>query len=179
MHIWLVLSEFGVKYAKGSIAPSDIKAASDASVADTPIRFVDKDENKSAADRDVVIMLYPDAVYGQSNAAQLSKADLAKRFSRFQQEHKSAELWKRRDQSTDLKGAFLSELAIWDGYVTNAAFMCNTSISCIVDFTIWPVLHVLVEKCGYESMAELTYLKKYYESVAERDTTTKVIGKTE
>ncbi|GAB0135260.1 hypothetical protein EsDP_00003605 [Epichloe bromicola] len=84
--------DWEARYGKGF---DIIKAASDAFVADTPIRFVDNDDNKSAVDGDVAIMLYFDAVYGQSDAAQLSKADLAKRYSRFQQAYKSAELWKR------------------------------------------------------------------------------------
>lgn len=106
-----------------------------ASVANSPIRFVDKDENKSAVDGDVAIMLYLDAVYGQNDAAQFCKADLAKRFSRFQQAHKSAELWKRRDQ------VYRSDKSIGVGHVGRVCDKRSIHVQyehtpCIVDFTL-------------------------------------------
>ncbi|KAG6031178.1 hypothetical protein E4U41_007667 [Claviceps citrina] len=180
MRIWLMLAELGVSYAKGSVAPSDARAASDGSVADLPIRFVDNDENRSTVDGDVAIMLYLDAVYGQtSSATRANTCDLAMRYSRLQRALKLAELWKRQGQSTEVTEALLSELAVWDGYVVEATWMSNASTPSVVDFAVWPVLHALVEQCGCQSIAELKHLKKYYETVAERDATRKVLGKTE
>lgn len=179
MRIWLMLADLEVNYARGSTAPSDAKAASDEFGADFAVRFVDNDENKSVVDGEVAIMLYLDAVYGRDSATRAITSDLAMRCSRFQRALKLAELWKRQGQSTELTRALLSELVIWDGYVAEATLMSNASTPSIVDFTVWPVFHALVEQCGYQSIAELKNLQKYYKSVAERDATKKALGRTE
>ncbi|KAG6001141.1 hypothetical protein E4U21_004675 [Claviceps maximensis] len=179
MRIWLMLADLGVSYAKGSIAPSSAKVAGEGSLADLPIRFVDNDENQSTVEGDVAIMLYLDAVYGRSSATQADEPDLAMRFSRLQRSFKLGDLWRRQDRSTQPSEALLSELAIWDAYAAGATLMSNKDTPSIVDFSVWPVIHALVEKYGHQSIAEFKDLAQYYRNVAERDTTRKVLEKTE
>ena len=178
MRIWLMLADLGVNYAKGSIAPSDVKAAGESSVADCPIRFVDNNEGKSIVDGDVAIMLYLDAVYGQTSVTKADAPDLAMRFSRLQRALKLTDVWRCRGQSAQLSNALLSELAIWDAFAAKSTFMSNANTPSIVDFLVWPVVHAVVEKYGCQSIVELENLTRYYKSVAERDTTKKVLGKT-
>ncbi|KAG5983993.1 hypothetical protein E4U55_006505 [Claviceps digitariae] len=178
MRIWLMLADLEVNYANGSIAPSDAKVAGEGSVADFPIRFVDNDEDKSTVDGDVAILLYLDAVYGRTSATQADAPDLAMRFSRLQRALRLADLWRCQSQSTQLSKALLSELAIWDAYAEETRLMSNENRLSIVDFSVWPVIHALVEKHGYQGIAELKNLTKYYKSIAERDTTKRVLGKT-
>ncbi|KAG6011598.1 hypothetical protein E4U43_008217 [Claviceps pusilla] len=181
MRIWLMLADLGVNYARGSIAPSDAKVAGESTVADFPIRFVDNDKDRSIVDGDVAIMLYLDAVYGQTDATEADARGLAMRFSRLQRALKLADMWRcqSQSQSAQLSKALLSELAVWDAYAAEAAWMSNASTLSIVDFSVWPVLHALVEKYGDESIAQLKNLTKYYKSVAERDTTKEVLERTD
>ncbi|KAG5952594.1 hypothetical protein E4U53_000470 [Claviceps sorghi] len=177
MRIWLMLADLGVNYAKGSIAPSDGKVAHQGSAADFPIRFVDNDEDKSVVEGDVAIMLYLDAVYGQTLATQANAPGFAMRFSRLQRALKLADLWRCQGQSRPLSDELLSELAVWDTYAAEATLMSNADRPSIVDYAVWPVLHALMETHGCQSIAELENLTKYYKSVAGRDATKMVLGR--
>ncbi|KAG5928580.1 hypothetical protein E4U42_000388 [Claviceps africana] len=182
VRIWLMLADLGVNYARGSIAnapPCDARVARQGSVADSPIRFVDNDEDKSVMEGEVAIMLYLDAVYGQTLATHADAPDFAMRFSRLQRALKLADLWRCQGQSRPLSDALLSELAIWDAYAAEAALMSNANRLSIVDYAAWPVLHALVETHGYQSIAEWENLTKYYKSVAGREATKKVLGSRE
>ncbi|OAQ75492.1 isochorismatase family protein family [Purpureocillium lilacinum] len=106
MRIALMLAEYGVNYAKGSMAPtlasggkgSEATAGEDGdgsqTLASVPVKFVDNDAAKSVVQGDLAIMLYLDAVYGQQHrdkadaksdvAAATSQSQLAAQYTLFQ-----------------------------------------------------------------------------------------------
>ncbi|UNI15624.1 hypothetical protein JDV02_002140 [Purpureocillium takamizusanense] len=90
MRVALMLAEYGVKYARGSVAPalaggggSGAKGGEGAhdddddgedggagwATASVPVKFVDNDASKSVVQGDVAIMLYLEAVYGERHRA--------------------------------------------------------------------------------------------------------------
>ncbi|GAO15149.1 hypothetical protein UVI_02029530 [Ustilaginoidea virens] len=181
MRLGLMLAEHGVSYAKGSLAPSPPDAnnghGSSPSTDAPAVRFVDNDEDKSAVDGDVAITLYLDAVHDRAEA---SPADLAVRFSRFQQALKLADLWRQQDPAAKLGQALLRELALWDLYAAQAGeatpFLGKSGSPSMVDFTVWPVLHALAKR-EMKTLARHGSLRKYYESFATRESVRKVLGK--
>lgn len=176
MRIGLMLAEYGISFAKGSMAPHS--TGGDVST-DTPIRFVDNDANKSVVDGDVAIMLYLDAVYGQTEKS--SQNDLALPFTRFQRALKLADMWKHQDKSRPLDKTLQAELATWDEFAKKAsetAGIANSKTS-IADFAAWPVMHAMVEQYGDVVFDGLARLKAYYERFGEREATKKVVGKSD
>lgn len=89
MQIGIMLAEYGISFAKGSMAPDN--RSKDAPT-DAPIRLVDNDADRSVVDGDVAIMLYLDAVYGTVDKSR--QPDLAFRYTRFQRAVKLGEMWR-------------------------------------------------------------------------------------
>ncbi|KHN96164.1 isochorismatase [Metarhizium album ARSEF 1941] len=171
MRVHLMLAEYGINFAKGSMAPDP--RSSD--TAQTPIRFVDNDASKSIVDGDVAIMLYLNAVYGPDKQ---SEADVAVRFTRFQRALTLGELWRQHDKSAPLSKTLRRELATWDEVAANPPERGTTdSTPGIADFAAWPVLHAIVEQYGVEVLDGIGTLRGYYERIGKSDATKKVIGK--
>ena len=170
-----MLAECGVNYAKGSMGATG-NEPSDA----LPVKFVDNDAAKSTVQGDVAILLYLNARYGPGKDA--TAPEMAKQFTRFQQGLNLLEKYraveKDADGKRDLK-PLNKELAIWDGYAAEHenGFLAGEKPT-LPDFTVWPVLHAMVEENGADALFEgLEKLKGYYERVLDRESMKKVLQK--
>ncbi|KAJ4243226.1 hypothetical protein NW757_011336 [Fusarium falciforme] len=180
MRAALMLAEYGVNYAKGSIT-----AGPDSGPSNTEsgaIKFTDKD--KSAVQGDLAVMLYLDARYGLGKPGSTARSpkELATQFTRFQRAMSVLDAWRSLPKDTtsgkrDLK-SLKHELEVWDSFVaeTEGAFLAGSELS-LPDFALWPVLHSIVEDSGLEALEGLDKLKDYYERVAARSSAKKVLGK--
>lgn len=187
MRIQLMLAEYGVGYARGSmgsIAPpspscKDKKANKEAdqdkaTPDDAPIKFVDDDSAKSTVQGDLAIMMYLCQVYGKSKEETTSTSvELAQNFTRLQRG--LGLLAKRRAVSdiNDLK----RELEVWDGFAADADFISVGSSSApgLADFAVWPVLHDMA-KVDDGKFLGLENMKRYYLRMLERYSRKKVPG---
>ncbi|GKT90435.1 isochorismatase family protein family [Colletotrichum tofieldiae] len=200
MRIALMLAEYGITHAKGSMSPSfnwkeGIPGAKDtpAIPESLPIRFVDNDAAKSTVQGELAIMLYLDAVHasGKAGAAARSQTDTARVFTRFQEGLSLLDKWRRlerhgeeeeeeekkkkkKKKKSDL-GPLQRELAIWEGYASEADFIAGSSIS-LADFAVWPVLHAIGEESGAEALDANKKLKEYYEKVKARESAVNILG---
>ncbi|OTB02750.1 hypothetical protein M426DRAFT_45437, partial [Hypoxylon sp. CI-4A] len=142
MRIQLMLAEYEVGYARGSMSPlfnwQDGKPTRDpgAVPGDLPIKFVDNDSAKTTVQGDVAIMLYLDRVYGQKAEADPSRRDLAKEFTRFQQ---ALTLLEKYRVGSDAK-AFKTELATWESYAAEGTEFIAGPTMTLADYAFWPVL---------------------------------------
>ncbi|KAJ0167275.1 DNA oxidative demethylase ALKBH2 [Colletotrichum tanaceti] len=189
MRIALMLAEYGVTYATGSMSSSfklndGDPGANDATAApeSLPIRFVDNDAAKSTVQGEQAIMLYLDAVYGPgktTGAADRSKPDTARVLTRFQQGISLLDKWRRVERNGDDKTRDLKplkrELAIWEGYAAEADSIAGPDVS-LADFAVWPVLHAIVTESGAEALDATGKLKEYYEKIKARESAFKVLG---
>ncbi|KAH6899621.1 hypothetical protein B0T10DRAFT_528 [Thelonectria olida] len=177
--IALMLSEFGVKYAKGSMGAATSSKDDADSVA---IKFVDKD--KSTVQGDIAIMLYLDARYGagKPGATPRTPLELATQFTRFQQGLAFLDKWRHLAQDENTEKRHLKplkqELATWDGLVAESEgdFITGSKLS-LPDFAFWPALHALVDESGIDALDSYANLRKYYETVSERPSAKKVTGR--
>ena len=182
MRVALMLAEYGVSYAKGSMAP-----VHDASVGeDYPIRFVDNDAKRSVIDGDLAVMLYLHAVYGAADSK--SQSELAAHLTLFQRAFRLSRQWEEQDKSSPMTKKMRQQLAIWDGLAGEgtepdtkaiASSITKSATPGIADFSLWPVLHAMVEQHGISVFDGLHRLRTYYEAFEARESTKKVVGKTE
>ncbi|KAH7324474.1 hypothetical protein B0I35DRAFT_424269 [Stachybotrys elegans] len=187
MRIAMMLAEFGIGYAKGSMGPAAGSGGSketqpvdqfdESSVA---VKLVDNDSAKSVVHGDIAIMLYLDARRAQTQATPSTPPELASRFSRFQQALDLLRQWRKIQRDSDRVASAKPELIFWDGIAASAegGFMVSSKL-CLVDFAVWPVLHDMVEKRGLGVFDRLDGLRKYYERVAAVASVQKVLGKTD
>ncbi|KAK5990965.1 DNA oxidative demethylase ALKBH2 [Cladobotryum mycophilum] len=197
MRISLLLAECGITYAKGSMVATinskDNSKDTELMLEALPIKFVDNDGAKSVIHGDIAIMLYLDSCYGQSGLAREStstqnQAELAKRFTRFQQGLGLLPVWRRisktkAENRSQFTKVLKRELAVWDRYASELpndgahCFMASTVLS-LADFAVWPVLHAIFEDVGSEAFDGLESLRKYYQKIAALENTQKALGKT-
>ncbi|RYP70748.1 hypothetical protein DL771_005243 [Monosporascus sp. 5C6A] len=184
MRIQLMLAEFGVGYARGSMSPMQLglregkpNRDSAAMPEDLPVKFVDNDPGKTAVQGGIAIMLYLDRVYGRKGATDDSRntpppsqPELARQFTRFQQ---ALSLLDRYGAGSD-EGALGRELAVWTAYAAEAEFIAGPSLT-LADFAFWPILHSLVagEKRGVSVDGALL---EYYERLKGREAAQKVLA---
>ncbi|KLP09528.1 related to isochorismatase family protein family [Fusarium fujikuroi] len=178
MRIALMLAEFGVNYAKGSITTGS--AATDSE--NLSVKFVDKD--KSTVQGDMAVMSYIDARYGLGRPGSTPQApkELAIRLTRFQRALAFLDIWKTLPKETqsgkrDTK-SLKQELEVWDGFLAedNAPYIAGVELA-LPDFAFWPVLHDMVEETGVETLRDQKRLSEYYQKVGERSSFKKVLGK--
>ncbi|PNP41692.1 hypothetical protein TGAMA5MH_06285 [Trichoderma gamsii] len=198
MRIALMLAEYGIKYAKGSMASGseshNENQTNPPALWSLPIKFIDNDAAKSVIHGDMAIMLYlysrydPGRVTG-SGAATRNPSELAKLFSQFQQGMKFFNLWRQLsgDGSTGTRAGALpvtlkQELAVWDSYIVDVSknervpFLCEDSLT-LPDFVVWPILYSIVEEHGSEvAFKGLDGLQKYYEAVRQLDNVVTAVG---
>ncbi|OHE94692.1 isochorismatase [Colletotrichum orchidophilum] len=186
MRIALMLTEYGMTYAKGSMSPPFNWKDGNAGAKDThtdltslPIRFVDNDAAKSTVQGELAVMLYLDSVHGSGNmgAAGRAHADIANIFTRFQEGLALLDNWRRleRDGESGRRdlGPLKRELAIWEGYASEADYIAGSSIS-LADFAVWPVLHVILEDANIDIL-KASKLRAYYERIKSTKSATKVL----
>ncbi|KAH7193194.1 uncharacterized protein B0J16DRAFT_334646 [Fusarium flagelliforme] len=178
MRIALMLAEFGVNYARGSITTGSESLNSDNLV----VKFSDKD--KSIVQGDFALMVYLDARYGIGKPGSTPQAsrDLAIRLTRFQRAMTLLDTWRNLPKiedsgKRDLK-SLRQELEAWDGFAEEDGhlFMAGVEMT-LPDFAIWPVLHSMVEETGLDALDGLKNLREYYKMIGERPSTKKVLGK--
>ncbi|KAG8676936.1 hypothetical protein FPOAC2_03052 [Fusarium poae] len=178
MRIALMLAEFGVNHAKGSITTGSEPLSSDNLV----VKFADKD--KSVVQGDLAVMLYLDARYGISNpgSALQAPAVLATRLTRFQRAMAFLDTWRNLpkvgDNGTRDIRSLKQELEDWNSFAEGDAqpFIAGTEMS-LPDFAIWPVLYSMVEEVGLKTFDGLESLRVYFEKIGERPGTKKVLGR--
>ncbi|KAI1761957.1 hypothetical protein GGR53DRAFT_503593 [Hypoxylon sp. FL1150] len=201
MRIQLMLAEYGIDYARGSMSPlfggaktdgkNDDKAAAadqDGAVPvpeDLPIKFADNDFPKTIVHGETAIMLYLDRVYGQraqapeteqnpTSSSSPPRKDLAKVFTRFQ--HALTLLGKYRAISD--VDAFERHLRVWEQYAAEGQdFIAGPTIS-LADFAFWPVLSDVIRTPGRGEFGEkdgFKYLKNYYERIRSSEAGKKVL----
>ncbi|KAF4999718.1 hypothetical protein FGRMN_2283 [Fusarium graminum] len=178
MRIALMLTEFGVNHAKGSITAGSESLNSEKLV----VKFADKD--KSTIQGDFAVMLYLDARYGpnQLGGASQTPEDLGARLTRFQRAMTLLDTWKNlpKDEATGKRDlvSFKPELQVWNGYVAedNGPFITGTEIT-LPDFALWPILHSMINESGLETLGGLHDLQKYYEKIEGRASVKKVLGR--
>ncbi|KAF5004354.1 hypothetical protein FDECE_9158 [Fusarium decemcellulare] len=181
MRIALMLAEYGVNHAKGSISAASDSGSTQNAEGDA-VKFVDKD--KSTVQGDLAAMLYLDARYGLGKPGSTPRGpkDLATQFTRFQRGMSFLDAWRNlpKDSSSGKRNpqSLRHELEVWDGFAAEdeGSFCAGSELS-LPDFALWPVLHALVEESGLESLDGLVKLKDYYERVAGRPNVKKVLGK--
>ncbi|KAF7553364.1 hypothetical protein G7046_g7120 [Stylonectria norvegica] len=178
MRLALMLTECGVNYAKGSMAPAK---ESDSGPKSPGIKFVDNDAAKSVVHGDLAIMLYLDAHHGQGKAGNPARSapELAKQFTRFQQGLDLLESWRSLEKDSEGKRSPKPLLESWDTYALESEeedFLAGKEPS-LVDFAVWPILHAMVVEVGLGAFEGLDGLKKYYELVLDKESVKKVLGR--
>ncbi|EXM32257.1 hypothetical protein V3481_008048 [Fusarium oxysporum f. sp. vasinfectum] len=178
MRIALMLAEFGVNYAKGSITAGSVATNSE----NLSVKFVDKD--KSTVQGDLAVMSYIDARYGLGRPGSTPQApkELAIRLTRFQRAMALLDIWKNlpkeaKSGKRDLK-SLKQELEVWDGFLAedNGPYIAGMELA-LPDFAFWPILHNVVEETGAETLRDQKRLREYYEKIGERSSFKKVLGK--
>ncbi|KAF4438090.1 hypothetical protein F53441_12851 [Fusarium austroafricanum] len=178
MRIALMLAEFGVNYANGSISTGSELPNADNLV----IKFVDKD--KSTVQGDLAVMLYLDARYGlgKPGSTPQTPKDLATRLTRFQRGMVLLDAWRSlpKDGGSGKRDpkSLRQELEAWEGFSTEneGPFTAGSELS-LPDFAFWPVLHAIVEETGIETLHDLRKLQEYHKMMSERPGVKKVLGK--
>ncbi|KAK4062723.1 uncharacterized protein Triagg1_9721 [Trichoderma aggressivum f. europaeum] len=196
MRIVLMLVEFGIQFAKGSMASgNDLPSGNQNNTPafwSTPVKFVDNDTARSVVQGDIAIMLYLHSRYGQGRATEADPAahspeKLARLFSQMQQGLNLLHAWRqlRSDGDTNsraLPGKMKQELAVWDECIVDnlkqkrPPYFCEDKLT-LPDFAVWPVLHSIVEEYGPETTFKgLDGLRTYYETVRQLDTVATALG---
>ncbi|KAK8085168.1 hypothetical protein PG997_006439 [Apiospora hydei] len=177
--VQVMLAEYGVGYAKGSLAP--VSAVKDNGVGmmkeadgdeeevgdDKEIKLVDNDEAKSTVQGDLAIMLYMTQRQGCGNPGPAV-------FTRFQ---KALDLLPkiRRVRSGSSGAALQKHLQVWETYAAESEFIAAPSMT-LADFAFWPVLHEVKQRGGADPLAGFIKLEAYYQRVKERESVQKALG---
>jgi hypothetical protein len=192
--ISLMLAEYGIGYAKGSMTASKTCNLDDDQLEAASVKFVDSDAAKSVVQGDMAIMLYLHRCYGPSKDAKdekASKSDMARKFTLFQKALTFLTRWRRVQlanpgKAPDLK-LLKEELSFWDKTATSVSpdkdderkggFLSGgTAVPGLTDFALWPVVNDVVRVCGREALNEYSGLMGWFERVGERDDVKSVVG---
>ncbi|KAI1500338.1 hypothetical protein F5X99DRAFT_410189 [Biscogniauxia marginata] len=183
MRVQLMLAEYGISYARGSMSPplsswSDGgKPARDpAAVPEDPlIKFVDNDVPKTTVRGQLAIMLYLDRIHGGAAGPPRSPPGLARELGRFQQGLGLLDKYRACPSPADIK-SLGPELATWDAYAgeEEGGFIAGPAMS-LADYAFWPVLHAVVSVVGEEHLG-FENLRKYYERVRTRASGARVLA---
>ncbi|KAI5860821.1 hypothetical protein GGS23DRAFT_579062 [Durotheca rogersii] len=182
MRIQLMLAEYKVNYARGSMSPlfrwKEGKPAKDPGTipSDLPIKFVDNDSARTTVQGEVAIMSYLDRAYSQAGQDKLSREDQEKQAARFQQ---GIDLLSKRRADPDGE-RIKHELAIWEGYAAEGNDFIAASTMTLADFAFWPVLHDIIGTPGQSEFAgdgqTFENLKRYHERIKTRGSGQKVLA---
>ncbi|PTB64521.1 hypothetical protein BBK36DRAFT_1123691 [Trichoderma citrinoviride] len=197
MRIVLMLTDFGIKFAKGSMASgTDVQSSSRGNPSafwSPPIKFVDNDAARSVVQGDMAIMLYLYSRYGpglgtEAGSASPGPEKLAVLYSQLQQGLNLLHIWRQARSEGDVPGGALpgklkQELAVWEGNIADdegkgkrPVFLCADTLT-LPDFATWPVLHFIVEEYGLDvAFKGLDRLRTYYETVRQLDSVAAAVG---
>ncbi|KAI1389285.1 uncharacterized protein F4822DRAFT_195672 [Hypoxylon trugodes] len=178
MSIQLMLAEYGVSYARGSISPlfnwQNGKPTRDpAGIPDVlPIKFVDNDLARTSVQGEFTIMIYIDHVYGKSEEGDRSQADLIKERCR-----QGLNLLEKHRAGLDAE-ALRTELDMWNTYASEGNDFIAGSAMTLVDFAFWPVLYDIVRGSPEEDEFRTKFekLSAYYERIKARESSKKVLA---
>ncbi|KAK7931596.1 hypothetical protein PG985_002308 [Apiospora marii] len=185
LRIRVMLAEYGIGYAKGSLAPvSTVKNAAAAAAAATgaigdgdeederdgqPIKLVDNDEAKSTVEGDLAIMLYVSQRRGFGNPEPLV-------FTRFQQALNLLPKMRRIGSSA---APLYKEMDAWETYAAESEFIAAPGMT-LADFAFWPVLHHIKQSAkdgdNTDPLERYTKLEEYYQRVKGREAVQKALG---
>ncbi|KAJ3498283.1 hypothetical protein NLG97_g1248 [Lecanicillium saksenae] len=183
MRISLMLAEYEIGYASGSITQSKKSPSQDTSTTgatdDALIKYVDNDDDKTEVSGDIAIMFYLHSNH-QKKKSTMTPGELAKQYTLFQKSlsflRKWRELLKRHDRNETLITAVKDELAPWQTCTSGGEYIGGDRPN-LADFAFWPILHSIVEKCGKDALAESKDLSDYYETLKTRPSTVKILDR--
>ncbi|EPE30661.1 Clavaminate synthase-like protein [Glarea lozoyensis ATCC 20868] len=174
MRVKLLLSELNLKWVLGKSSTAahrkDGEAFDDASegTANGSVKLIDNDVEKSTVTGDHPIMLYLEYGYAHAKGAP-PKADLARQCIRLELSRVLLSRWRTISYTID---AFVRELALWEKFASEHAFIASPTIS-VVDFAVWPILDEISR--GYNGFKNYPNLSVYYESMKNRPSVSAVI----
>ncbi|KAG4221222.1 hypothetical protein PC116_g30302 [Phytophthora cactorum] len=162
MRIQLMLAEYGINYARGSMS-SYFGKDGESTGKYPPIKFVDNDSAKTIVQGESEIMEYLRRHYGPEN----KDAREADRYQEARTLVGKQELLK-------------TELDTWDNYAAEGSdFISGNTMTC-ADFVLWPILHDAVKTRGQNVFERdgkvFENLKKYYERLQTRDSVKQVLA---
>lgn len=183
MRISIMLAEYEIGYASGSITQSKKSAVQDTDKAgstdDVLIKYVDNDDDKTEVSGDIAIMLYLHANH-QKKKSIMTPRDLAKQYTLFQQSLSLLKHWREmlrnKDSEEALVTALKPELLPWDACFAGGEYLGGERPN-LADFAFWPVLHSVVEKCGKDTLTECKELGTYYDTMSTRSSTAKILDR--
>ncbi|XXH03273.1 hypothetical protein Hte_009671 [Hypoxylon texense] len=192
MRIQLMLAEYGLDYARGSVALTvsyvkkdekrDGKAAGGAAAVpeDIAIKFADNNFPKMIVNGETAIMLYLDRVYGQKARESQwdpwspSRRNLAREFTRFQQGLTLLQKYRAVGDAN----AFEPYLRVWEEYAAEGQEFIAGPTMTLADFAFWPVLNDVIRTPGRGEFGDdggFDNLRKYYERIRSREAGKKVL----
>ena len=184
MRIRLMLAEYGINYAKGSMGsgkdPTTNSPRKHTAFENPPIKYLDNNEGNAEVQGDMAIMLYLHSCH-QKKKSNVAASDYARLYTIFQRALALLPAWRRAfwesedDQGTKGTKACLSE---WDdiiGISLRGMPFIGGERPNLPDFALWPVLHEIMQKCGSDVVDHFVNVKIYYYSMKTRESTTKVL----
>ncbi|KAJ6782655.1 hypothetical protein PWT90_00208 [Aphanocladium album] len=183
MRISLMLAEYEIGYASGSITQSKKSSQethdNQSPAEDVLIKYVDNDDDKTEVSGNIAIMLYLHANH-QKKKSIMTPGELAKQYTLFQKSlsflQKWREILKRNDSNGALIAAVKAELVPWQTCTAGREYVGGDRPN-LADFAFWPVLYSIVEKCGKEALAEFKDLRDYYDTMKTRPSTVKILDR--
>ncbi|OAA53024.1 isochorismatase family protein family [Cordyceps fumosorosea ARSEF 2679] len=183
MRISMMLAEYEVGYASGSITQSKKSATFASSRQSTSddvfIKYVDNDDDKTEVTGDLAIMLYLHANH-QKKKSVVMPGELANQFTLFQKSLSLLTTWREIIRSIEddqsLLIALKGELQQWELCTPGADFIGGNRPG-LADFALWPVLHSMIERCGSDVLAEFRALGSYYTALRMRPSTVKMLDR--
>ncbi|KAI1336520.1 hypothetical protein F5Y15DRAFT_201388 [Xylariaceae sp. FL0016] len=176
MRIQVMLAEFDISYARGSMSPQfnwkDSKATKDPAAipADLPIKYVDNDEAKSTLTGQLGIMLYLSAIHCPMCPSKgTSRAQVARTIERFHQGLGLLDKWRNLGENKSLG----RELAVWETYAGLDRYIAGPTVT-LADYAFWPLLHAIVS--AIDTDFEYKNLMSYYERMKQRESVARVLG---
>ncbi|KAI0146256.1 hypothetical protein GGR57DRAFT_494308 [Xylariaceae sp. FL1272] len=159
LRVQMMLAEFGISYARGSItASSDQQGSVGAS------SFIDTDERKTTVEGQRDIMTYLNKTYGQFGPS-IPDDDS---YEALEGLIKTMDEWQ---SSQSAESARLLEARMRD----DVPFVHGDSLG-LRDFVLWPWLHVMMPTLSVADKSGLPKLMAYYERVCTREAISKMLG---
>jgi glutathione S-transferase len=186
MRIRLMLAEYGINYAKGSMGSGQESKTNSTikhmAFGSPPVKYLDNNEGNAEVQGDMAIMLYLHSCH-QKKKSSVPASDYASLFTMFQRALALLPAWRTAfresegNERTEKTKACLSE---WDDTIRTSLrgmpFM-GGEIPNLPDFAFWPVLHEIMETCGSDVVDHFANLKSYYHSMETRESTAKVLAR--
>lgn len=194
----LMLSEVGVKYARGNIGGGIRYSDMDDGGMGVPVRFEVDDADRTTVVGDVAILLYLDARHPKKRSGD---AEMARIFTRLQAAIALGTRWRRAwnrvehdalEQRQSMVREFKAQLVPFDGWAEKkngdgVPTIASGADGSVADYALWPVLHEIA--VSWRGIAEgqgagmtvfgylgLDGLDTYYGSFATKQSVLRVFG---